>query len=150
GEARPALRALVLAPEAATHLTVTDFDAVRSRLGVPGLTSEDLMTDRLEFWRRVPASTVLLTDGVLREDNSRFDLRYGFTQDDVDWEARWTGGGAGFALGLREDLDLSGVHRAVADEVPALAGAEVLDAYSAVLGGEAADATSFWADDAGL
>jgi hypothetical protein len=145
----PALNALAATPEGATHLTVTDFDALRARLGVPDLSSEDLMTDRLEFWRRVPTSTVLLTDGLLREDNSLFDLRYGFTQDDVDWEAHWAGERSGFVLGLRPDLDLAPVERAVADAVPVLAGAEVLRDLSAVRGGDVAGERA-WLDDAGL
>lgn len=145
----PALNALAVTPEGATHLTVTDFDAIRARLGVPDLSSEDLMTDRLEFWRRVPTSTVLLTDGLLREDNSLFDIRYGFTQDDVDWEAHWTGEDSGFVLGLRPDLDLAPVERAVAHAVPVLAGAEVLPELAAVRGGDVAGDRA-WLDDPGL
>jgi hypothetical protein len=104
GQVPPFVGALVLAHEDATQLTVTDFDSVRERLGVPGLTSEDLMTDRLEFWRELEASTVLLTDGQLREANSRYDLAYGFTQDDVSWEAHWHGPDPGFVLQFRADL----------------------------------------------
>lgn len=119
--------ALLATPAGATHLTVTDFDAIRDRLGVPDLTSQDLMTDRLEFWRSAEASSVLLTDGLLREENSRYDLTYDFTQDDVDAEVRWTGpGGPGFLLALRPDLDLDLVQAAIDDDAPRLGGA-VLD-----------------------
>lgn len=149
GTPAPAVSALAVTPQEATHLTVTDFDAVRERLGVPDLSSEDLRTDRLEFWRQVPASTVLLTDGLLREDNSLFDLRYGFTQDDVDWEARWAGDRTGFVLGLRPDLDLGPVERAVADDVAVLSGATVLREHSTVFGGDPADEVA-WLDDPGL
>lgn len=143
----PAGAALFLAPNSVTHVTITDFDAIRARLGVPEMTSESLMTDRIEFWNQVPDSTVLLTDGVLREDNSLFALEYGFTQDDVDWEARWVGDTPGLALGMRHDLDLAGVNRALGDEVEALAGAEVAEAESVVVRGAAgADAVPLAAD----
>ncbi|USQ80573.1 hypothetical protein NF556_02600 [Ornithinimicrobium faecis] len=128
--------ALLATPEEATHLTLTDFDAIRARLGVPELTSQDVMTDRLEFWRAAEASSVLLTDGLLREENSRYDLTYDFTQDDVDAEARWTGPeGAGFLLALRPELDLELVQTAIDDDAPGLEGANVDRATSTVLRG---------------
>src|SRR5690606_33362425 len=133
--------ALLVVPQSATHLTVTDYDAVRTRLGVPDLTSQDLMTDRLEFWRAAEASTVLLTDGLLRPENSRYDLTYDFTQDDVDAEVRWTGdAGAGFLLALRPGLDLDLVVTAIADGAPGLDEA-VLDPVTATVrsDGEPAD-----------
>ena len=101
-----------------------DWDRIREQLGVPGLTAEDLMTDRLDFWERAATEAALLTDGLLRGNSSTFELDYGFTQDDVDWEARRTGeAGPGFALAVRPDLDLRGVRRAVADGVGPLADA---------------------------
>lgn len=120
-------------PDTATHVTITDFDAIRDRLGVSEMTSEWLMTDRVEFWEQLPQSTVLLADGALREQNSLFMLEYGFTQDDVDWEARWTGDTPGLALGLRPNLDLSGVERALADGVEPLAGADLEQAEAVVV-----------------
>lgn len=129
--------ALLAAPTEATHVTVTDFDAIRARLGVPDLTSEDLMTDRLEFWRSAEASSVLLTDGLLREENSRYDLTYDFTQDDVDAEVRWTGpDGGGFLLALRPDLDLDLVQAAIDDDAPELGGALLDRATATVRDGE--------------
>ncbi|MCK0110629.1 hypothetical protein MWU75_00520 [Ornithinimicrobium sp. F0845] len=126
--------ALLATPVEATHLTVTDFDAVRGRLGVPDLTSADLMTDRLEFWRAAEGSSVLLSDGLLRLENSRYDLTYGFTQDDVDAEVHWTGpDGGGFLLALRPGLDLDLVQAAIDDDAPGLADA-ILDPATATVG----------------
>ncbi|WP_109471596.1 hypothetical protein [Ornithinimicrobium cavernae] len=141
--------ALLATPAGATHLTVTDLDAVRERLGVPELTSQDLMTDRLEFWRAAEASTVLLTDGLLREENSRYDLTYDFTQDDVDAEVRWRGpDGAGFLLAMRPDLDPDLVQAAIDDGAPGLGGAVLDRATSTVLGG--ATTGEVWASDPAL
>ncbi|MGO0577824.1 hypothetical protein [Ornithinimicrobium panacihumi] len=128
GDPGPAAAALALVPAEAGHVTITDWARIKERLGAGDLTSESLQTDRSEFWRAVPASTVLLTDGVLRAENSRLGLRYGLTQDDARWEVRWAGDGQevrGLALRLRDDLDLVGLQRAVDDQVPGLEGARV-------------------------
>lgn len=124
-DATPLEAALTLIPADAQVATVTDLDALRARFGVPDLTSDDLMTDRFTFWERARTDAVLLTDGLLRADNSLFELDHGFTEDDVDWEARWTGpAGAGWALAFRPDQPMEEVQGAV-DEVELLEGAEV-------------------------
>ena len=111
-------------PAGADRLTITDLDAIRARLGVPDLTSEDLMADRQAFWDRAEREAVLLTDGLLRADNSELWLDYDFTEDDVDWEARFTGpAGPGYVLGFRPDLDMAKVRAAVDAGVGPLAGA---------------------------
>ena len=141
--------ALLATPAQATHLTVTDFDAIRARLGVPELSSEDIMTDRLEFWRAAEGSSVLLTDGLLRAENSRYDLTYDFTQDDVDAEAHWAGpDGGGFVLALRPDLDLDLVATAIDDDAPGLGGAMLDRATATVL--EGAPSGEVWASDPAL
>lgn len=141
--------ALLATPAGATHLTVTDFDAIRDRLGVPDLTSQDLMTDRLEFWRSAEASSVLLTEGLLRTENSRYDLTYDFTQDDVDAEARWTGAdGAGFLLALRPDLDLGLVQTAIDGDAPGLEEATLDRATASAL--EGASTGEVWAGNSTL
>jgi hypothetical protein len=137
-DAEPAEAVLSLVPQAADVVTVTDWDQVRVQLGQPDLTSEDLVSDRLEFWRRAGTEGAALTEGLLREEDSRLALDYGFTQDDVDWEARFTGpDGRGYVLALRPDLPLEGVRRAVADGVGPLAGAELRAADHLVVAGVA-------------
>jgi hypothetical protein len=127
-------------------LTVTDFDAVRARLGVPDLTSDDLMTDRSAFWERASREAVLLTDGLLREESSRFMLDHGFTQDDVDWEAHFTGpDGPGWVLAFRPDLDMRRVRGALGED--ALAGATVLPDQHLVVKGIADEGERVWAMD---
>jgi len=127
-------------------LTVTDFDAVRARLGVPDLTSDDLMTDRSAFWERADREAVLLTGGLLREDGSRFMLDHGFTQDDVDWEAHFTGpDGAGWVLAFRPDLDMRRVRGALGED--ALTGATVLADQHLVVKGVADEGERVWAMD---
>lgn len=141
--------ALLATPAEATHLTVTDFDAIRARLGVPDLTSADIMTDRLEFWRAAEASSVLLTDGLLRAENSRYDLTYDFTQDDVDAESHWSGGGnRGWLLELRPDLDLDLVATAIQDDAPGVGTARLDRATATVLAGASRD--EVWASNPAL
>jgi hypothetical protein len=144
--AEPAETVLSLVPQSADVVTVVDWDQVRAQLGQPDLTSEDLMTDRFAFWERAATEAALLTDGLLRDDSATFELDYGFTQDDVDWEARWTGeGGPGFALAFRPDLDLAGVRRAIEDDVGPLAGATLDAAHALVVAGTADE--DVWANE---
>jgi len=136
--AEPAEAVLALVPQSAQVVTVTDWDQVRVQLGQPDLTGEALMTDRLEFWRRAETEAAALTDGLLRQDESRLALDYGLAQDDVDWEARFTGAdGPGYVIALRPDLPLDGVRRAVADGVGPLEGARVREADHLVVEGVA-------------
>jgi hypothetical protein len=136
------LSALEMIPESATAATLTDFDAIRVRFGVPEMTSADLMTDRNEFWEQVDEQAVLLTDGLFRADNSTWELDYGFTEDDVDWEVHFAGPeGSGYAVSFRPDLDLAGVRQALGTRQ--LAGASLV-------GSVLEKGTTFgasWADD---
>lgn len=147
----PAAAVLALVPASAVTLTVTDLDEIRAELGVPDLTSADLMTDRSAFWRRAEAEAPLLAAGMLREDNSELMLDYGFTEDDVDWEAHFAGpDGSGFVLGFRPDQDMGEVTRATRDGVGGLAGARVDAAEHLVLSGTTAHGADSWATDATL
>lgn len=144
--AEPAAAVLALVPQDADTVTVTDWDAIRVQLGQPDLTSDDLVTDRSTFWERADAESAALTEGMLREDGSTYELDHGFTQDDVDWEAHWRGeAGRGFALALRPDLDLEGVRRAIADGVGALDGAELRAEDHLVVAGTSD--TDVWANE---
>ena len=109
------------------------------------------MAERSDFWDRAGRDAVLLTDGMLRADNSELMLDYGFTQDDVDWEAHFTGPeGNGFVLRFRPDLPLAGVTRAVRGGVGPLAGARVLAEDHLVVSGTAADGRAGVGERAGL
>ncbi len=144
----PAEAALALVPGSATTVTVTDFDEIRKELGVPELTSEDPVSDRFDFWERARTEAPLLAEGMLRADNSEFLLDYGFTQDDVDWEAHFTGpDGNGYVLAFRPDLDLGAVSRAVEAGVGPLDGARVIAEDHLVVAGTAEDGVGVWAHD---
>ncbi len=145
----PAAAVLPWVPANATTLTVTDWDEVRAQLGVPDLTSADPLADRSGFWRRAGTEAPLLAQGLLRANGSRLMLDYGFTQDDVDWEAHFRGGeGAGWVLAFRSGQDMGAVARAVGDGVGPLAGATVRPRDHLVLSGQATDSTDSWATDA--
>lgn len=142
-------QALALVPASATVLTITDFDAIRARVGANDLNSDSLMADRNAFWERAGRESVLLTDGLLREDNSVFMLDHGFTQDDVDWEAHFTGpDGAGYAVAFRPDLDMDRVRGALKEK--ALAGATLLDEEHLLVKGTADPGDAVWAMDPSL
>ena len=146
--AEPARAVLPLVPADATTLTVIDLDEVRRQLGVPDLTGEALMTDRTRFWRRAASDAPLLTDGLLRPEASRLDLDHGFGEDDVDWEAHFTGpSGNGYVVALRPGLDLTPVKRAVADGVAGLAGATLDTRRHLLTSGTTEDAARSWATD---
>lgn len=115
-DATPVDTALTFASPTADTVTVTDWDAIRARLDVPEMTSEDPITDRNAFWERVRTEAVTLTAGELSAQASRFELDAGFTRDDVDWEAHWTGpDGPGWVVAMRPDLDMSLVRKATRD-----------------------------------
>lgn len=147
-DADPVTAALALVPHTAEAVTVTDWDGIRARLGVPGMTGADPMTDRFAFWERVPAETVALTDGLLAAESSRFELDAGFTRDDVDWEAHWTGiDGPGWALAMRPDLDMELVRTAVRGGL--LPRTAEVDGHL-VVHGDAARGERVWASDPDL
>jgi hypothetical protein len=139
---------LSLVPPTATVLTVTDYDEVRAQLGVPDLTSEDPVSDRVAFWERASREAPLLVEGLLRPVTSELMLDHGFTQDDVDWEARFTGPeGNGWVLALRPDLDLQRVAGAIDAGVGPLAGAELRERDHLVVTGVAPREEGSWAND---
>lgn len=140
---------LSMVPADASALTVTDWDAIRARLGFNDLTSNDTMTERSEFWERAGQSSVLLSRGLLREDNSRLMLDFGFTQDDVDWEARFSGpgGASGYVLAFRPGQDMTQVQAAVEAKVDAVRGARVLPEQRLLVSGVAAQGDRVWAMD---
>ncbi|MEO5661670.1 MAG: hypothetical protein ABIR39_00165 [Nocardioides sp.] len=143
--------ALTLVPADATVVTITDFDESRAALGMPDLTSDDLMSDRTDYWERARRESVLLTEGMLVAESSRLMLDYGFTQDDVDWEAHFaTPAGAGWILGFRPDLDLAPVERAVTDGVAGLSGATVDPARHLVSVGMATGDEESWGTIEGI
>ncbi|KRF20537.1 hypothetical protein ASG90_18295 [Nocardioides sp. Soil797] len=141
-------RVLALVPASADTLTLTDYDEIRDRLGYQDFTSDDLVTDRTAFWERADKDAVMLTDGLLRDQHSRLWLDYGFTQDDVDWEARFTGpDGPGYVLGFRPDQDMAEVAKAVKDDVAPLEDATVLEEQHLVVSGIADEGDPVWAFD---
>ena len=90
----------------------------------------------------------LLAEGMLRADNSEFLLDYGFTQDDVDWEAHFTGpDGNGYVVAFRPDLDLGAVSRAVEAGAGSLDGARVIAEDHLVVSGTAEAGEGVWAND---
>jgi hypothetical protein len=90
----PVQAVLALVPHAATTLTFTDFDQVRAQLG--GVTQG--------FWKQAAKQAPLLTTGILRGTTGPL------TQDDVAWEAHYSGGGTdGWVAAFHAGVDLTHV-----------------------------------------
>lgn len=137
---------LSLVPESATELTLTDLDQLRSRFGLEDLTSDASVEDRFRFWQAADSEAVLLTDGLLREDAAALGS-YGFSEDDVDWEAHFRGPeGHGFVLAFRPNQDMAAVRAAVRDGAgPLPKRARVLAAQRLLVSGVAAPGEVVWA-----
>jgi hypothetical protein len=132
----PAAAVLDLVPRTATVVTVTDWDRIRVQLGQPELTSESLHSDRTKFWQREETQAPALTQGMLRDHDSEYELDYGFTQDDVDWEAHWSGpDGTGYALAFRPGVDLAKVQLAIRQGVGPLADGRLQESRRLVVHG---------------
>lgn len=144
----PAAAVMALVPEAATALVVTDYEELRLRLGAVDLTSASPAEQRRGFWSTARREAVLLSPGLLRPVDQRLRTTYGFGQDDVAWEARFTTPtGDGWVIQLRDDLDLGGVQRAMdAGEAP-LQGATIDRARALVSRDTTEVPSSSWAAD---
>lgn len=146
--AEPAEAVLSLVPQSADVITVTDWDAIRVQVGLPDLTSESPAADRTAFWERAASEAPALAKGMLRPDDSTYRQRYGFSQDDVDWEAHWNGpDGPGYVLKLRDDLPLQQVRLAIRAGVGAIASGRIIEADHLVVHGSSHVDT--WANEEG-
>lgn len=147
----PAAAVLALVPDDATRLAVTDYDQIRLQLGYPDL-SETAAPGREKYWSRVDTESAALIEGVLRADDAELHKDYGFSQDDVVWEAHFGNeeGALGWVLRFRDDLDMAEVQRAVDDEVGPLAGVTVAADEQVIGIGTTTDLEQSWAAEAGL
>jgi len=146
----PSAAVLALVPSAATTLEVTDFDQLRLVLGFSTLDEATPAPERERFWRRL-STTAALSDGMLRPVDQRLRGEFGIGQDDVAWEARWSGeDGRGWVLAFHSDVPMGAVRRAVAAGVGPLAGAVVDEARHLVSSAEPPAAADSWGADPAL
>jgi hypothetical protein len=146
----PAAAVLALVPQDATTLTVTDFEQVRLQLGLPELSQDSDPAERADFWARADAERPLLSKGMLRPAEARFESKYGFSQVDVAWEAHFFDAEdteTGWVLAFRDGTDMAGVERAVAAGGALLRGADVDPALRLVTSGTTSDPGQSWAAD---
>lgn len=117
---------LLLVPAVAEEVVYTDVAAVKSRLGYADLTGAAPTAKRFEFWERARADGAMLTGTRLYDYSSVMSLDYGWTGEDVDWEAAWSVDAetcidpescadGGYVLGLRRDLDWNVVVNSLSD-----------------------------------
>ena len=142
----PAAAVLAIVPGDAEVLEVTDFDQIRLQLGFGDMTSDSDLADRRRFWRRAERTAPLLSPGLLRDPRARYEKRFGFSQDDVEWEAHFDGpSGEGYVVKFHDELPMRGVARAAATSTGPLAGATVVTAAHVAALGATREPTESWA-----
>ena len=125
-ELEPAAAVLPLVPASATTLMVTDYDRVRLQLGRVDLDGNAPAAASQAFWQRAEGRSPILVRGSLAGSGSSTREPFGFTRDDVRWEAEFSGpDGNGTVLGFREGVDMAGVGNAVKQGAIGLDGAKV-------------------------
>ena len=137
GALTPALAVLALVPDRADTVEVDDYTQAHRMVGLPDLTSASDPADLARWRAEGTREAVLLGVPLLRADD-RALRPYGFGADDVAWQATWSGAADGWALRMRDGVDMGGVQRAVDDGVGALAGARVRRADHLVVHGSKA------------
>lgn len=151
GEAEASAAVLPLVPTDAVDLTVTDFDQIRLQLGVPDLDGSYPKRERRAFWERAAVEAPLLLGGMLREVDDELERDFGWTQDDVAWEAHFgSAEGVGWVLKIRDDLPMGDITRAVDAGVGPLDGAEVRAEDHLVVSNPATDGNASWAAEPDL
>lgn len=150
-ELEPNAGVLALVPADAEEVRLTDFDQVRLQLGTPMLTGSSPKPERDRFWRRAATEAPLLDPGLLRGIDGQLEREFGWTQDDVAWEAHFEGpDGAGWVLKIRDDLPMGDITRAVEAGLGPLSEATVLAEDHLVVLGAATDPAESWAADPDL
>lgn len=150
-EANPSKAMLALVPQAASEIALTDLEHIRLDLSASELTGESPKGLRDRFWRRAQRSSPLLGDPLLRSVDDELSRRFGWTMDDVDWQALFGGPeGAGWVLKIRDDLPMDQVAEAVEAGVGPLAGAVVREERHLVMKGGTDDARLSWAAEPDL
>jgi hypothetical protein len=145
----PSAAVLAVVPSEATVLEVTDFDQARFSLGYGDLSSETDPSVLRKFARQADRESALLSPGILRDSGS--GRRYGFGQDDVEWEAHFDGpSGEGYVVKFHDDLDMAGVQRAAEDPDSPLSGATVVPTVHLAALGATRDPARSWAAEPDL
>jgi hypothetical protein len=142
----PAAAVMAIVPGDTAVLEVTDYDEVRLSLGFGALTSKSEPAVLRRFWARAEREAPLLSRGMFRAPGARSGL--GFTQDDVSWEAHFSGpSGRGYVVKFRNGLDMTAVRRAARTGGSPIAGATVVvDAHIAASGATRETAESWAAE----
>lgn len=119
----PSAAVLALVPTDADTLMVTDFEQARLAMGF-GAGQASTPEDSAKFWRRLPR-TAALSMGILRPADTRLREQFKISQDDVAWEATYSGAASGWVISFRRTTSMAAVARAVKAEVGPLRGAVV-------------------------
>ena len=146
----PAAAVLAVVPADATVLEVTDLDEIRFALGFGTLNSRSEPAVLRRFWSQAEREAPLLSRGMLRTPGTDV-RRLGFTQDDVSWEAHFTGpSGPGYVVKFRDGLDMRLVQRAARTLGSPLRGATVRSETHLATAGTTGEPAQSWAAEPGL
>lgn len=144
----PSAAVLSLVPDDATTLQVTDFDQIRLSLGFGSLTGRAPEAERAAFWRRF-GTTASFSDGLLRPVEGRLG-RLGLHQDDVAWEATYTGDADGWVMAFHPKVPADRISRAIRAGIGPLRGASFDAERGIVSSAELPDPGDSWAAVDGL
>ncbi len=118
---------------------------------MPDLTGADPRRFRDAFWRDAAVEAPLLLGGMLRGVDEQLESDYGWSQDDVAWEAHFgSSEGVGWVLKIRDDLPMGDIIRAVDAGIGPLAGAEVRGEDHLIVSNAATDGSASWAAEPDL
>lgn len=149
-ELEPSAGVLPLIPGEATQLRVTDFDQLRLTLGFGALDGSSAEQQRARFWRQV-GGTAALSAGLLRPVDDQLRDRFSIGQDDVAWEAHYSGDDVdGWVIGFHTDLQTRRIRRAISAGVGPLDGAVLAADHNIVSSAEAPGFENSWANDPDL
>lgn len=146
----PAASVMAIVPADATLLEVTDYDEVRLSLGYGDLSSASPPEVLRRFWAEAKRVAPLLSTGTFRSGSENLP-QPGFTQDDVSWEARFSGpSGEGYVVKFRDDLAMAGVQRAARTPGNPIQGATVVPGARIAAVGATREPEESWAAEPDL
>lgn len=149
-ELEPSAGVLPLVPDGAAQVRLTHFDQLRLTLGFGELDGSSPEPQRARFWRQV-RGTAALSRGLLRPVDGQLRERFSIGQDDVAWEAHYSGDDVdGWVMAFHPDLQTRRIRRAINAGVGPLDGAVLDPEHNIVSSAQAPEFEDSWAAEPDL